>query len=266
MKTNFITACLIAISMSACGEDPPNTNTPPFGAFGEVTSVVIVVNPAINQGSSTTIAPGPLRSGVSIQGAELPPVLTDPTGLALIQNVPTGPVPLKFDSGAITLTVQQPKELYDVVVSYTSSGVREVIPPVRYPIGGQLTVIAPGGNIAAAAANDNTIVFLQPGNYPGNFELPARNVLIFGAWSPTQGVLSIIEGDITVRGGDNRLRGVRVTGTLTSAANNFSAAFCDLAKATITGNGVSLIRNLFVAGQATVPSSNAVLVDNLNIP
>jgi hypothetical protein len=79
--------------------------------------------------------------------------------------------------------VQQPKELYDVVVSYTSSGVREVIPPVRYPNSGQLTVIAPGGNIAAAAANDNTIVFLQPGNYPGNFEIPARTVLIFGACS-----------------------------------------------------------------------------------
>jgi len=71
---------------------------------------------------------------------------------------------------------------------------------------------------------------------------------------------------VTVLGGANRMRGVKVTSRLTRNANNFSAAFSDLTSATITGNGVTLLRNRFTAGQATVPSSNAVLVDNTGIP
>jgi hypothetical protein len=34
----------------------------------------------------------------------------------------------------------------------------------------------------------------------------------------------------------------------------------------LTGNGVTLLRNVFVEGSATVPSSNAVLVDIEGIP
>ena len=91
-------------------------------------------------------------------------------------------------------------------------------------------------------------------------------VLIFGAWSPTEGPLSIIEGNVTVLGGGNRIRGVKITGRLTSSANGFSAAFNDVGSATITGNAVSLLRNRFTMGSASVPSSNAVLVDNGGIP
>jgi hypothetical protein len=126
--------------------------------------------------------------------------------------------------------------------------------------------VEPGGNIAQAAASDNTIILLKPGTYPGNLELRAADVLIFGAWSPTEGPLSIIDGNVTVLGGNNRMRGVKINGRLTSNANTLSVAFSDIASATITGNGVSLLRNRFTAGQATVPSSNAVLVDNTGIP
>jgi hypothetical protein len=64
----------------------------------------------------------------------------------------------------------------------------------------------------------------------------------------------------------DRLRGVRMNGMLSSPANGFSAAFSTVAGANITGNGVSLLRNVFVEGRATVPSTNAVLVDNEGIP
>ncbi|MFN7134939.1 MAG: hypothetical protein ACK4N5_22875, partial [Myxococcales bacterium] len=122
------------------------------------------------------------------------------------------------------------------------------------------------GDIAKAASTDDTIVLLDPGRYPGNFTLTAERVLVFGAWSPIDGQRSTIEGDVTVRGGGNRLRGVKIIGKLTCNANNFSAAFCDFGSAEITGNGVSLLRNRFTVGQAKVPSSNAVLVDNENLP
>lgn len=252
---------MVAMVLAGCGEPTPVT-----GRFGEVTSAVVVVNPVINQGSTTTVESGPARSGVSFKAADLEPVQTDPTGLALVEDLPTGTVKLDFNPGTYSFQVAQEKELYDVVVAYRDGTVQQIIPPVRYPIGGTVVEVEPGDDIARAAASDNTIIVLAPGTYPGNFELRAAGVLIFGAWSPEDGPLSIIEGNVTVLGGGNRMRGVKINGRLTSNANNLSVSFSDIASATITGNGVSLLRNRFTSGQATVPSSNAVLVDNTGIP
>lgn len=244
-----------------CGEDDPPASP---GRLGEVTTAVVLVNPVINQGSTTSVVPGSERSGVEFQVEDLPVVKTDSTGLALVEELPTGTVTLDFDPGTYSFQVVREKELYDVVLSYRDGVVRELFPPVRYPISGNVVVVEPGESISEAAASDDTIILLLAGTYPGNVELRSDGVIIVGAWSPTQGPLSAIEGDVTALGGGNRMRGVRVTGRLTSNANSFSAAFCDIASA--TGNGVSLLRNRFTSGQATVPSSNAVLVDNTGIP
>jgi hypothetical protein len=255
---------LLAVSFALFGACSPGTQTP--GRFGEITSAVIIVNPRINQGSSTTVASGTQRADVAIQPGNQDAVRTDSTGLAVAQGFPTGTLPLAFDTGTVNLNVVANKELYDVVVSYTPSGVREIIPAVRYPIGGTVKVVQPGESIASAASSDDSIVVLRAGTYSGSLELTAANVLVFGEWAPDGGSASIIDGSLTVRGGGNRLRGVRVNGALTSNANNFSAAFCELGTANITGNGVTLIRNSFSGGSASVPSSNAVLVDNSGIP
>ncbi len=183
-----------------------------------------------------------------------------------MEDLPTGTVELDFNPGTYSFPVVEEKELYDVVVAYRNGTVQQIIPPVRYPIGGTVVEVAPGDDIARAAASDNTIIVLAPGSYPGNLELRAAGVLIFGAWSLEDGPLSTIEGNVTVLGGGNRIRGVKINGRLTSNANNLSVSFSDIASATITGNGVSLLRNRFTAGQASVPSSNAVLVDNTGIP
>jgi hypothetical protein len=78
--------------------------------------------------------------------------------------------------------------------------------------------------------------------------------------------LSTINGDLTVKGGNARMRGVTVSGTVTVNANGYSAAFCEFNNADITGNSVSLLRNVFSGSSVTVPSSSAVLLDNVNIP
>ncbi len=236
------------------------------GRFGEVTSAVVVVNPVINAGSTTSVVSGTDRVGVPFKAADLAPVKTDELGIALVEELPTGTVTLNFDPGTYSFQVVREKELYDVVVAWRNGSVQEVFPPVRYPIGGQVVVVEPGESIAQAASSDNVILMLQPGTYPGNLELRSAGVLIFGAWSQEEGPLSIIEGDVTVLGGGNRMRGVKINGRLTSNANNLSVAFSDIASANITGNGVTLLRNRFTQGQASVPSSNAVLVDNTGIP
>lgn len=257
--------CLsLCVPFSGCSEDEP-LNQPP-GNFGDVTSAVIIVNPRINQGSSTTVSSGEQRAEVVIEPGEAAAVRTDASGLAVAQGFAVGTVPLKFDTGTVSLNVAADKELYDVVVSYKPSGVQEILPAVRYPIGGAVKVLEPGADIAAAATEDGTVILLRAGTYPGNFELTSEGVLIFGDWTLADGQRSIIEGGVTARGGNIRMRGVKVTGTLTSNANGFSAAFCDLGGANLTGNGVTLIRNNFSSGTASVPSSNSVLVDNVGIP
>lgn len=252
----------VSVWLSACAPPPVKT----VGRFGEVTSAVVVVNPVINQGSSTSVSSGAQRANVEVRAGNRPAVLTDETGLALVDDFGTGSVPFQFPSGSIDVQVVNERELYDVVVAVTGSGVTRVLPDVRYPITGQVVVVEPGQSIASAAAQDGAIVLLRAGTYPGNLELRAQGVLLFGAWSAEDGPLSVIDGTVSVLGGQNRMRGVKVTGRLTSNANGFSAAFCELGGASITGNGVTLIRNVFPAGQATVPSSNAVLVDNFGLP
>jgi hypothetical protein len=253
----------LSLSILSCGNDD-NEPKPDAGGsdFGKVTSTVIIVNPVINEGSTTTVAPGNQRSGVVIQAGNLPAVETDATGLAVVKNIPTGSVPVKLSNGTVNLNVVAEKELYDMVLSYNANGTAEIIPAIRYSIGGTVVRVNNASDLINALKTDNAIVFLEPGVYDGNFEITAAGVLLFGSWDPIEGSLSTINGNLTVKGGGARMRGVAVSGTLTVNANGYSAAFCEFNNASITGNSVSLLRNVFTGSNVTVPSSSAVLVDN----
>lgn len=92
--TNFANAMrtLLILSLAvfafSCGKDDPEPNPDAAGTdFGKITSAVVIVNPKINEGSSTTVASGTERSGVTIKAGELAPVKTDATGLAVIKNL-----------------------------------------------------------------------------------------------------------------------------------------------------------------------------------
>lgn len=265
MRTLLILS--FAVFALSCGKDDPKPNPDAAGTdFGKITSAVVIVNPKINEGSSTTVASGTERSGVSIKAGDLSPVTTDATGLAVIKNLPTGTVPVLFPNETIDLTVVQEKELYDMVVSYTANGTTEIIGAIRYPLGGTVVRVKPGDNLANAVSTDGAIVFMEPGIYEGDLEITAEGVLLFGTWDSKEGSVSAINGNLVVKGGNVRMRGVTVAETITVNANGFSAAFCEFNNASITGNTVSLIRNIFSGTSVTVPSSSAVLLDNENIP
>lgn len=250
--------------IASCGGDDDSAPTPDAGGsdFGKVTSAVVIVNPKINKGSTTTTVPGTDRAGVSIKAGTLDAVATDATGLAVIKNLPTGTVPFQLSTGSVDLAVVQEKELYDMVLSYTADGVQEVIPAVRYPIGGTVVNVQPGDDLAAAVAEDGAIVFMAPGTYEGDLQITAEGVLLFGSWDLEEGSQSVINGNLTVKGGNIRMRGVTINENITVNANGFSAAFCEFNNADITGNSVSLLRNIFSGTSVTVPSSSAILVDN----
>jgi len=263
----LIFACVLLVVFS-CNKDEDITPDPNAGGsnFGEVTSAVIIVNPVINEGSTTTIASGAQRESVVIAGGNLEAVATDATGLAVINGLPTGVVPLQFSSGSIDLNVIQEKELYDVVVSYTESGVAEIIAAVRYPISGTVVRVKPGDDLSIAVSQDNAIVFMEPGIYEGDLTINSAGVLLFGAWDEVEGSVSVINGNLKINGGNARMRGVTVNSLTTVSANGFSAAFCEFNDAAISGNSVSLLRNKFNGTNVSVPSSSAVLLDNENIP
>lgn len=253
---------------SGCKKDPEVSPVIPkntISNFGKITSAVVIVNPVINKGSVTTISSGSQRSDISIHPGDLPAVKTDVTGMALIEGLPTGDVRLTFSSGNVNLNVVNDKELYDVIVAVDANGVQKIIADIRYPIGSKVIVLNPGQSITQASAVDNAIIFLNEGTYSENVEIKGSGVLIFGAWSPNDGQLSVIDGNLKVMGGNTRIRGIKVSQTITASANSFSAAFCTFNNANITGNTNSLIRNNFTGSQITVPSSNAVLVDNTGI-
>ena len=266
MKRLTILSVIATVAFS-CGKDDPEPNHNAAGTeFGKITSAVVIVNPKINEGSTTTIGSGTQREGVSIKAGDLTPVTTDATGLAVIKNLPTGTVPVLFPNQTINLNVVQEKELYDMVVSYTANGTAEIIGAVRYPLGGTIVTVKPGDNLATAVSTDGAIVFLEPGVYEGDLEITAEGVLLFGTWDAKEGSQSVINGSLSVKGGNVRMRGVTVAETITVNANGFSAAFCEFNNANITGNTVSLLRNKFTGTSVTVPSSSAVLLDNENIP
>lgn len=236
------------------------------GDFAEVTSAVVLVNPVINQGSSTSVEVGTQRAYVEVAVADLEPVSTDPTGLAVVRDIPTGTIPFEFETGSTEVNVQQEKELYDVVVAVRDNGVEQIFPAVRYPIGGEVIFLQPGDDIEQAAEEDGAIIVLEEGVYSGDVEIRSEGVLIFGEWSAETGPLSVIDGNVSVFGGEVRMRGVDIDGNVSSAANGFSLAFSEVDSSEITGNGVTLLRNTFTGSNITVPSSSSVLVDNEGIP
>lgn len=263
-------ALLASLVMAGCGNSANDLTTRESAAieFGKSTNAVVVLNPVINEGSNTTVSSGDHREGVTVSVVDGDVAdVSDETGLAILTHLPTGALKLDFETGTLPLNVVQENELYDIVVSHTAEGVQFIVDAIRYSIGGTVVHVAPGDDIAEAAKEDDSILILEAGTYPGAVTLRSDNVLLFGAWSPTEGPLSVIDGDVQINGTNIRMRGLSITGTIDSRGHGFAASFNHFGGADIRGNGITLIRNRFPEdGSVTVPSGTAVLVDNLNIP
>lgn len=166
--------------------------------FGEITSAVIIVNPEINEGSTTTVTSGTVRGGIKINSGNKD-ATTDATGLAVLKGLPTGEVFLDFDIGSVSINVIKDKELYDVVVAYKDD-VMEIVEEVRYPIGGEVIRFSPEDDLSQAFNTSNAIIVLEEGIYDGNYNITAENVLVFGAWDESDGAKSSFSGDLLVSG------------------------------------------------------------------
>lgn len=249
------------VVLASCGGGP-DADQP----FGE-TAIVVVVNPAPNQGN--TISPpafaGTQAGGLAIDAEPGGAATTDDTGLAVLHDLSAGDLELDVDGAALPFTVVTAGDVYDVAVAYdgAQAGLYTGF-PIRYGVGGDIVTIATDGDATEALNTDDTIVFFEDGVHAGNLVIEGSNLILFG--DSLDGAPVLVDGNVEVRGGNVRIRGVTITGDLVVFGNNFGMSFSVVQGNTqLNGQAISFLRNVFCLG-ANVPSSNAALYDNQGLP
>lgn len=264
LRISSLAAALAAVlgAAAGCGGDGVDPNQP----FGE-TTVVVVVNPAPNDGNTVT---APAFVGTDIAGIDIDADpggggTTDDTGLAVLGDLDAGDLDLVFPGAALPFAIQTAGDVYDLAVAHDGSQVA-LYPgfPIRYGVGGDIITIATDGDATEALNTDSTIVFFEDGIHVGDLVIEGGDVILYG--DSFDGEPVVVDGNIEVRGGDVRIRGVTITGNLTVFGNGFGMSFSVVQGQTqLNGQAISFLRNVFCQG-ANVPSSNAALYDNQGLP
>jgi hypothetical protein len=250
----------------ACGGDGP-TN-PPDAVYGE-TTVVYVMNPVVNQVNAIAVpTPGPTRSGVDITVTSGPSGTTGTSGELALAPLAVGISPVTFSAGAATgqlnLDIAQ-GDLREIAVALDGSGAGEMA-NVLYAFGGTVVEITPAMSITqvnAELAGSNRIVFLRAGTYQGDLNFSGSSVTLFGEGS--QGGTVTINGNVTVSGSFNRLRGARILGNLSVPGSGAGISYSSVVGTlTLDGSNAVLLNNAF-CGSATVSGSGLLALGNAGL-
>jgi len=289
MKTMMVIVLgLLGLGLAACGDDDSgpddyggssgnrgdsdNGRDGGDGADVEVgdTVIVAIINPVINDGhkGGTPAEHGADRNGITVDAEPGESAVSADNGLAIV-DVPAGNITLGVGPASIGHTVQAEGDVYDAPIAFNGTEASFFAnTPIRYPVGRDFekVIFNPDDgleDINAGLAEDDVIVVLSPGSYPGSIDIRGKGVLLFGqGWSENA---VTIDGDLVANGEEIRLRGLTITGDLTSNGNNFGISFSVVhGRTTIKGNGGVFVRNVF-CGDATVPSSNSTLLDNWGV-
>jgi hypothetical protein len=266
-----VVALSSALFAVGCSDDETKAPGPidPDVTVG-ATALIAIVNPVPNAGHNTGVPAeaGDERSAITVKADPGGEDVTE-AGIAV---VPVAPGALNVHVGptaTLPLTVIAAGDVYDAPIAYNGSGAAYFAnTPIRYPVGKASGAIFfgitnPLSEIEAQLGLDDSVVVLAGGVYKGNLTIEGTGVLVYGEGFTEHDV--IIEGSLTVNGSNVRVRGVTITGDLSAKGNDFGISF-SLVKGTtsITGNGGAFVQNVF-CGSATVPSSNATLLDNFGV-
>jgi hypothetical protein len=255
---SVVATCFSALAIAGCG-----SGIDPDRPFGD-TAVVVIVNPPENEGNTST---PPASVGSAIEGVLVDAIpggsdLTDATGLAVLGGVSAGPTDLVFDDGPhVELEILRDGDVYDAAVAYdgTSAAFYPGF-PIRYGVGGEIVVVGTDEDANDPLTRDDLIVFLEGGLHVGDLVIRGQDVILFGEGFAERA--AVVDGNVEVRGGNVRIRGVTITGDLTVHGNNFGMSFSVVEGDTdLQGQAISFLANVFCNG-ANVPSSNAALYDN----
>lgn len=238
------------------------------GGFGVNTSIVVYVNPTINQGSTGNIIMGTQKEGVAVKLENQSPVYTNTNGVAVLTNVPVqNNLAVYIENNLIYVNVLGQLDQYDVIVSYRNDSVQLVTTPLRYRYTENIRLVNNFVSFRDLLKENNITIFLEPGVYHGNLEISGNNISIIGAWAPGTGLLSTIDGNVTVYGNNICIYDLSITGDLIVKGNNFEISYSQFNRIDIEREEVVIIKNNVVSGVANVSVENNVfLFDNINLP
>ncbi len=242
----LLTAGLVAVL--ACGNDTGTNPTPIEVTFGETTFVVLV-NPIVNDANDATVpTPGSAHSGVTVSVAVGPFDTTDAGGVVVLSPIEPGLKTLSLSggvSGQITVSIAN-RDLQELAIALNDSGA-SLMANVRYAFGGQVVEITPSMSLAdvnSALSQSNTIVFFRAGTYTGDLQFSGSDVTLFG--EGPQGGSVTLNGNVTVAGSRNRIRGTRIIGNLTVPGSDFGMSFSRVeGEFDLSGSDGTLLNNAF---------------------
>jgi hypothetical protein len=134
---------------------------------------------------------------------------------------------------------------------------------VRYPFGGTVVEVTPSMPVAqvnAALAQSSIIVFFRSGTYSGNLVFTGSNTTLFG--EGPEGGRVVLDGNIRVEGSSSRIRGARVTGSLTAPGSQFGFAFGRVVGALNVDGSSSVLVNNAICGSVTIAGSGLTALGN----
>jgi hypothetical protein len=261
----WLTAGLVAGLLAGCGGD--TVTDPTVVQLGE-TMFVFVVNPVVNDANEAPVPePGAARSGVDISVAGGPSGTTAAAGVLVLGPVAPGIRTVGVaapdgNAGEIALTIDE-QDLREIAVAVDASGAATMA-EVVYRFGGEVVEITPDMSLADvnnALARSNVIVFLRSGSYTGDLEFSGSNVTLFGEGAGGGSVT--IDGNVTVSGSSNRIRGARIAGDVEVSGSDAGISFSSVTGATsISGSDTVLLNNAFcgpveIGGSGTFALGNA---------
>jgi hypothetical protein len=233
------------------------------------TVIVAIVNPVVNDGHQNGVPDslGDERDGVNVDAEPGGEDLSE-DGIAVVDVAP-GSIDLSVGEASLSVQVVAEGDVIDAPVAVTGdTGAFFDATPVRYAVGKDSGAwfFDPENEldeIRARLEEDDQVVVLGPGTYQGDLTISGSNVVIFGeGWSERA---VTIDGSVLVQGTGVRLRGVTITGDLESRGNTLGISFSLVRGRTeIFGNASAFLVNVFCGG-ATVPSSNATLLENAGV-
>ena len=251
----------VALAVFACGDSTDPTDV----TFGETTFVVLV-NPRINDDNEETPmpTPGTTQSGVSVAVGGGPSGSTDVNGVVVLGPVTAGAKTITVGGGQVSVSIAD-KDLREVAVALNGN-TAEVMANVLYAFGGTVVEISPSMSLTEvnnALSQSNSIVFFEAGTYTGDLTFSGSNVTLFGEGA--QGGQVTLNGDVTVGGSANRIRGARITGNLSVPGSSFGMSFTRVSGTfDMAGSGGTLLNNRF-CGTATIGGSGTTLLGNAGL-
>jgi hypothetical protein len=257
-------ALMLSLPLTACSGDdrgPLDVN------FGE-TTIVVVVNPVINDANAVSLpAPGTAR-GVRIAVDDGPSLDADARGIAVLSPVVAGTRTLSPSgsgvTGSATVTIRE-ADLHEVALATDGNGTA-VMSDVAFPFGGTVVEVTPDtplSEVNNALARSNIVVFFHGGRYEGDLMFSGSDVTLFGAGF--RGGQVILAGNISMPGSSNRIRGATILGDLSVSGSSGSVSFSRLeGTAVLSGSSTTLLHN-DLCGTVTVAGSGLVMLDNAGL-